>query len=415
MTQKTFDEMAIANRRRDHLYFTMVPNVLWFFDLTPAAFKLYNTIVKTTGCDGQTQCFKTTKTLAKETGLSMGSISKAKARLEGAGLIERYSKRRTKGGRPVDHLVLVDIWKENMLFFSEVYSPDEETPTFSSLSELRGRVFSRNEGVYSPGETEEEPFNKNQKGEEEKKDIEFFESLEHHPESAFQEENLEAIADPSKKSSAVEEIARQLAPAIDWVWGSSEASDKSLLHAAEELLKACGANVLGVLEGLDSYLDNPKNREWARNVATDPHWLIKSVAGQYQKLQGQAHRQSAARSGWAEAAERSQAALAERQAVQAKEKTEDELWWDGKLDELKGQMTLGAFNNWLRGTTLLEREDGRIVVGVANEHAKDWLENRLMSVVERTVAADGVTDVMFEVGKTSMMTGGDVRQLGGKQ
>jgi len=169
MPQKTFEELTFTNRRGDHIYFTMIPNVLWFFDLTPADFKLYNTIVKTTGCDGQTQCFKSTKTLVKETGLSMGSISKAKARLEKAGLIERYSKKRTTGGRPIDHLVLVDIWKENMLFFSEVYSPNEETPTLSSLSELRQRVFSRNEGVYSPNETEEEPLIRTKKQQQEAK------------------------------------------------------------------------------------------------------------------------------------------------------------------------------------------------------------------------------------------------------
>lgn len=166
MAQKTFEELAITNRRRDHLHFTMIPNVIWFFDLSTSDFKLYNTIIKTTGADGASTCFKATQTLAREAGLSAGTVSKSKANLVRAGLITIKAKKRTKGGRPIDHIEIIDFWAENALFFKRVYSSDEKTPVFCSLDELIKRVYSPSELIGSLGETEEEPFNKNQKNEE---------------------------------------------------------------------------------------------------------------------------------------------------------------------------------------------------------------------------------------------------------
>jgi len=167
-SQKTFIE--IANQRRDHAYFTMIPNLLWFLDLSLADFKLYNTLVKTAGWDGGT-CFKTTETLAQESGLSTGAVSQSKTALEKAGLITRSTRKRSKGGRPIDHINIVDIWLENIRFFKEVYSPGEETPLVYSLGELRERLYSLSEPMGSPGELEEEPLNKNPQTEE-KKEIE---------------------------------------------------------------------------------------------------------------------------------------------------------------------------------------------------------------------------------------------------
>ena len=105
--------------------------------------------------------------------------------------------------------------------------------------------------------------------------------------------------------------------------------------------------------------------------------------------------QATARSSWAEDIALSQQAWAKRQ-VQTEER---DPWWDGKLRELQGQMMKGAFDSWLKPTVLLEREGGRIVVGVPNGYAKDWLDNRLRGVIERAVVADGVTDVAFEIVK----------------
>ncbi len=105
--------------------------------------------------------------------------------------------------------------------------------------------------------------------------------------------------------------------------------------------------------------------------------------------------QATARSAWAEHAELSQAALAERQAEREEERGDP--WWEGVLGKLKLQMTRGTFDSWLKPTRLLSRDGKRIVVGVANEYALDWLDNRLRGTVERAVAADGVQVVEFEI------------------
>jgi chromosomal replication initiator protein len=59
--------------------------------------------------------------------------------------------------------------------------------------------------------------------------------------------------------------------------------------------------------------------------------------------------------------------------------------WQAALGELQLEMTQAAFNTWLRDTKLVAYEDGDLIIGVRNGYAKDWLENRLKSTVQRVV------------------------------
>ncbi len=61
--------------------------------------------------------------------------------------------------------------------------------------------------------------------------------------------------------------------------------------------------------------------------------------------------------------------------------------WKATLGELELQMTKATFNTWLRDTTLLSCEDDVFVIGVRNDYAKDWLENRLRDTILRTLSA----------------------------
>lgn len=135
---------------------------------------------------------------------------------------------------------------------------------------------------------------------------------------------------------------------------------------------------------------------WQFNNATAPN---RAVIG---RIVAQGHTDKDAKAqrvaDHATASDRNRRAMVALAACQAQAKKRDP-WWDEKLSELALQITVPTFDSWLKDTTLLERADGRIVVGVANEYAKDWLENRLLSVVKRTVAADGVGEVIFEVMK----------------
>ena len=60
--------------------------------------------------------------------------------------------------------------------------------------------------------------------------------------------------------------------------------------------------------------------------------------------------------------------------------------WQTALGELQLELTRATFETWLRNSHLVSCEDGVFVIGVANTYARDWLESRLRSVVERVLA-----------------------------
>lgn len=64
-----------------------------------------------------------------------------------------------------------------------------------------------------------------------------------------------------------------------------------------------------------------------------------------------------------------------------------ETGWKATLGELELQMTKATFNTWLKDARLLACEEGEFVIGVRNDYAKDWLENRLRDTILRTLAA----------------------------
>jgi chromosomal replication initiator protein len=61
--------------------------------------------------------------------------------------------------------------------------------------------------------------------------------------------------------------------------------------------------------------------------------------------------------------------------------------WKATLGELELQMTKATFNTWLKDARLLASEDEEYVIGVRNDYAKDWLENRLHCTISRTLSA----------------------------
>jgi chromosomal replication initiator protein len=60
--------------------------------------------------------------------------------------------------------------------------------------------------------------------------------------------------------------------------------------------------------------------------------------------------------------------------------------WQAVLGQLQLEMSKATFETWVRDTQLLAHEDGAHIVGVPNAYAKDWLENRLLNTVKRTLA-----------------------------
>ncbi len=59
--------------------------------------------------------------------------------------------------------------------------------------------------------------------------------------------------------------------------------------------------------------------------------------------------------------------------------------WQAALGELQLQMTRATFDTWVKPTFAIAYENEDLVVGVRNAYAKQWLENRLYGMIQRTV------------------------------
>ncbi len=83
--------------------------------------------------------------------------------------------------------------------------------------------------------------------------------------------------------------------------------------------------------------------------------------------------------------------------------TTPEQIWQQTLEQLQLQMTKDTFDTWLKGTHVIEVRDGIWKIAVKNTFAKDWLENRLLDTVTRTLrnyaSQDDIT-LVFVVSKS---------------
>ena len=57
--------------------------------------------------------------------------------------------------------------------------------------------------------------------------------------------------------------------------------------------------------------------------------------------------------------------------------------WQSVLGQLQMEMPKASYNTWVRDTHPLLYENGALTIGVPNAYARDWLESRLASTVDR--------------------------------
>jgi chromosomal replication initiator protein len=69
--------------------------------------------------------------------------------------------------------------------------------------------------------------------------------------------------------------------------------------------------------------------------------------------------------------------------------------WEATKGELQLQMTKATYDTWIRNTFPIAYEDGTFIIGVHNTYAKEWLENRLLTIIKRTLI--GLTNQTAEV------------------
>jgi len=67
-------------------------------------------------------------------------------------------------------------------------------------------------------------------------------------------------------------------------------------------------------------------------------------------------------------------------------KTKAEQVWQTALGELQLKVTRATFETWVKDTRVLSYQDGEFSIGVHSAFAKDWLENRLASLIKRTLS-----------------------------
>ncbi len=73
--------------------------------------------------------------------------------------------------------------------------------------------------------------------------------------------------------------------------------------------------------------------------------------------------------------------------------------WQSVLGQLQMEMPRASFDTWVRDTKPVSYQDGTLTVGVSNAYARDWLENRLASTVNRLLIGilNSSVDVSFIV------------------
>mgnify|MGYP005818810175 CR=1 FL=1 len=69
--------------------------------------------------------------------------------------------------------------------------------------------------------------------------------------------------------------------------------------------------------------------------------------------------------------------------------------WQAVLTQLQMDMTRASYDTWVRGTRAVACENGVLTVAVPNAYARDWLESRLASTVNRLLV--GILDTSASV------------------
>jgi chromosomal replication initiator protein len=81
--------------------------------------------------------------------------------------------------------------------------------------------------------------------------------------------------------------------------------------------------------------------------------------------------------------------------------------WQSVLGQLQTEMPKASFDTWVRDSQVLTYEDGLLVIGVDNAYARDWLESRLASTVNRLLVGvmNRAVDVKFVVNSNDEIDG----------
>jgi hypothetical protein len=133
----TFMAQRVVDHGDSKKYFTQIPNVVFTLGLSPYALTLYCHLKRAAGANANGRCWKSTATLARETKMGAGSVSRAKDELQrdnpllSTSLIKISEEANPNGGKPKHCISLTDIWPQNtrlMQASSTVEAEDRHVP-----------------------------------------------------------------------------------------------------------------------------------------------------------------------------------------------------------------------------------------------------------------------------------------------
>lgn len=138
-------------------YRAEIPNIIFVLGLTPFELTLYVYLKRVAGDGGV--CFKANDTIAEETNMSAGMVSKVKESLKRRHLLLKNKplivveeEPNPRGGKPLHHIRLVNIWADNFAYFGQQASSQDEL-----ASSPHERASSHGEVASSPHEVKKEP------------------------------------------------------------------------------------------------------------------------------------------------------------------------------------------------------------------------------------------------------------------
>ena len=59
--------------------------------------------------------------------------------------------------------------------------------------------------------------------------------------------------------------------------------------------------------------------------------------------------------------------------------------WQATLGEIELSISKANFSTWFKNTTILSNENGKVIIGVPNGFAKEWLENKYNTYIFRAL------------------------------
>lgn len=149
-------KQQVTDEGDPRLYWTQIPNILCEIGLTPLELALYVHLKRAAGASPVGKCFKSTATLARETGMGAGTVSRTKTALEtrrstlgNRPLIRTKEVPNPKGGKAFQEITITDIWKLNTDRFTsstvevdtpEIESSDAPKPPSSVEIEAQNQV-----------------------------------------------------------------------------------------------------------------------------------------------------------------------------------------------------------------------------------------------------------------------------------